>query len=73
VVVTRTDTGRARFNSSEIFGNAAATGISNLYYPASERTVGENGERLGVQLMSDAAFNVLLEFWPDMRRAFFRK
>jgi hypothetical protein len=73
VVVTRTDTGRARFNSSEIVGNAAATAISNLYYPASERTVGESSERLCVQLMSDSAFNVLLEFWPDMRHALFRK
>jgi hypothetical protein len=73
VVVTRTDSGRATFNAAEIFGNAAATGISNLYYPASERTAGESSERLGVQLMSDGAFNVLLEFWPDMRRAFFRK
>jgi hypothetical protein len=73
VVVTRTDAGKAEFNYSEIVGNAAAAGVSNLYYPASERTPGETSERLAVQLVSDSAFNVLLEFWPDMRRAFFRK
>jgi hypothetical protein len=73
VVVTRTDAGRATFNYSEIFGNAAAAGISSFYYPASERTVGESSERLTVQLVSDSAFNVLLEFWPDMRHALFRR
>jgi hypothetical protein len=73
VVVTRTDTGKDTFNYSEIVGNAAAAGVSNLYYPAPERTAGETSERLAIQLLSDGAFNVLLEFWPDMRHAFLRK
>ena len=71
--VTRTDAGRNRFNYSEIVGNAAAAGISNFYYPASERTAGETAEKFAVQVVSDSAFNVLLEFWPDMRRAIFKK
>ena len=73
VVVTQSDAGRATFNYSEIAGNAAAAGFSNLYYPASERTAGETSERLAVQLMSDGVFNVLLEFWPDMRHALLRR
>jgi hypothetical protein len=73
VGVTRTDSGKAEFNYSEIAGNAAATGIGNLYYPTSERSARETGERFGVQVMSDGAFNVLLEFWPDVRRAMFRR
>ena len=73
VVVTRTDAGRAQFNYSEIVGNAAAAGIATLYYPATERTAGESGERYGVQIGSDAAFSVLLEFWPDMKRALLRR
>jgi len=68
VLVTRTDRGKNEFNYSEFVGNAAAAGISNLYYPASERTVGETGEKFAVQIVSDAAFNILLEFWPDMHR-----
>jgi hypothetical protein len=36
--VTRTDAGETRFNYSESIGNAAAAAISNVYYPASERT-----------------------------------
>ena len=72
-VITRTDTGRKTFNYSEIGGNAVAAAISNAYYPASERTAGEAGEKLTIQLVSDSAFNILLEFWPDMRHAIFRK
>ncbi len=72
-LITRTDTGKRTFNYSEVAGNAAAAAISNVYYPASERTAGETGEKLTIQLVSDSAFNVLLEFWPDMRHAIFKK
>jgi hypothetical protein len=68
VLITRTDRGKNEFNYSEFVGNAAAAGVSNLYYPASERTVGETGEKFAIQIASDAAFNILLEFWPDMHR-----
>ncbi len=71
-VVTRTDRGKSQFNYSEFVGNAAAAGIANLYYPASERSVGETGEKFAIQIASDSAFNVLLEFWPDMRRVFLK-
>ena len=72
-IISRTDTGRKTFNYSEFAGNAAAAAISNAYYPASERTAGEACEKLTIQLVSDTGFNVLLEFWPDMRHAIFRK
>jgi hypothetical protein len=36
--ITRTDSGGRTFNFSEIVGNGAGAGISNLYYPAQERT-----------------------------------
>lgn len=68
VLITRSDRGKNEFNYSEIAGNAAGAGVSNLYYPASERTVGETGEKFAIQIVSDAAFNILLEFWPDMHR-----
>jgi hypothetical protein len=67
VLVTRTDKGGERFNNSEIFGNLIGAGISNLYYPAVNRTVGETFEKFTIGVVSDAGFNVLKEFWPDMR------
>ena len=72
-VITRTDRGRAAFNYSEWVGNGIAAGLSTIYYPAAERTAGEVGEKLAIQIASDSAFNVLLEFWPDMKRAVFRR
>jgi hypothetical protein len=67
VLVTKTDSGEERFNNSEIFGNLIAAGISNLYYPPGSRTVGTTFEKFGVGVISDASFNVLKEFWPDMK------
>jgi hypothetical protein len=73
VVITRTDRGTNRFNYSEIVGNGVAAGISNLYYPATERSVGETAEKFAVQMVSDSAFNILLEFWPELKHTIFRK
>jgi hypothetical protein len=66
-VITRKDSGRSAFNISEIAGNLGAAALSNLYYPPSERSAGETFERFAVNIVSDAGFNVLKEFWPDMR------
>jgi hypothetical protein len=67
-LITRKDSGREGFNISEIAGNFGAAALSNLYYPPSERSAGEIMERFAVNIVSDAGFNVLKEFYPDMRR-----
>ena len=67
VAVTRTDAGSTRANYSEFLGAASAAGIANLYYPADNRTVGYTMQNFGVQLASGALFNMLKEFWPDVR------
>lgn len=72
-VVTRKDNGRRSFNYSEFVGNGIAAGISTIYYPATQRGGGEVAEKVAIQIASDTAFNVLLEFWPDMRRMVFRR
>jgi len=68
VLITRTDSGGERFDTSEIAGNAAAAALANLYYPPLSRTVGVTMEKFAINVVSDAGFNVLREFWPDMRR-----
>jgi hypothetical protein len=73
VLVTRSDAGRRRFNSSEVAGTMIAAGIANLYYPSDNRSVGETMEKFTVNVVSDAGFNVLREFWPDMRRKVLHK
>ena len=66
--VTRTDAGATRFNYSESIGNAAAAAISNVYYPASERTASRNATTFGFLILYDGLSNELKEFWPDVHR-----
>ncbi len=66
--VTRTDSGATRFNYSESIGNAAAAAISNVYYPASERTASRNATTFGFLILYDGLSNELKEFWPDVHR-----
>ena len=72
VVVTKADSGRARFNFSEFLGNAGVVAISNLYYPES-RTAASNLQKLSIQIGTDALSNVLKEVWPDLKQRLFRK
>jgi hypothetical protein len=71
--ITRGDDGRDHFNTSELAGNAAAAGISNLYYPATDRSFGNTANKWGQQIALDAFFNVAKEFWPDVRKRLFGK
>ena len=68
VLITKTDAGTSRFNNSEIEGNLIAASLGNLYYPSANRTVGDTFEKFAISVVSDSGFNVLREFWPDMRR-----
>ena len=70
IVVTRTDSGRTRFNFVEVAGNGISAGIANAYYP-SERGFNDNFQRLYVALATDAVSQILREFWPDVKRKFF--
>jgi hypothetical protein len=71
-VVTQGDDGRSHFNTSEIAGNAVAAGISNSYYPGSDRSLVNTANKWGQQLALDTFFNVAKEFWPDVRRRVFK-
>jgi hypothetical protein len=72
VMVTHTDSGGTRFNTSEWAGNALAVAISNTYYPDT-RTFSDNGLKLLQQVGTDAVSQVLKEFWPDIKRKMFHK
>jgi hypothetical protein len=72
-LITKGDSGARQFNYSEVGGNLAAAGLSSLYYPSSNRTMSATMDKFAVNVVSDAGFNVLKEFYPDMRRKFFHK
>jgi len=71
--VTRTDAGGRTFNFSEIAGAGLSSAISNVYYPQEDRTLSKNLNRWGVLVAEDTVFNLLKEFWPDMRQKILKK
>jgi len=66
IFVDRTDSGAQEFNVPEFAGNATAIAISNVYYPASDRTWSSSLSDWGTQMGIDALGNELKEFWPDI-------
>jgi hypothetical protein len=73
VAVTRGDSGKTQFNVSEIAGTGIAGMISNTYHPPSNRTLEQTSQTWATQIGVDAIGFELKEFWPDIRRKFFKK
>jgi hypothetical protein len=71
LLVTRTDSGGRTINISEIVGNGAGAGISDLYYPSIERTWTKTGQKWVTQIALDGVFNIAKEFWPDVNHLIF--
>jgi hypothetical protein len=67
IVVTRSDSGKAQFNFSEIFGSASSAALADLYHPA-PRTLDSSLTVWATQLAWDAVGFEMKEFWPDVRR-----
>jgi hypothetical protein len=60
-------------NYANVLGNLMGAAVSNLYYPESDRTVGETFER-GFTVTAQAIIgSEVIEFWPDMVRHHKRK
>lgn len=72
ILVTRTDSGGTSFNYAELVGNGISAGISLSYYPDS-RSVPSYLATWGTALGTDAASQVLKEFWPDVKRWWYNK
>lgn len=72
-LLIRSDAGKTQFNAPEFLGNAMQFALSVAYYPPESRTAAEVGTKYAAQIASDAFFNVLKEFWPDIRRRLSRR
>ena len=84
IFVTRSDSGHAQFNFSEVFGAATAAAISTYsYHPKStyistptnphlfvpsDRTLSNTIDVWGTQLTLDTVTIMVKEFWPDIHR-----
>ena len=70
-VITRSDSGEEVFNISEVVGAGASAGLSNLYYPAAERSFSNTSKQWGIDVAIDGAAMFAKEFWPDINRHVF--
>lgn len=70
ILIARGDTGNDRINGSEFLGNFVSGALSITYYPQSERNIGGVFTRMSVQIGYDSLFNVMKEFYPDLKRRF---
>jgi hypothetical protein len=67
-VICKGDNGKWQPNYSNLLGNLSAGGISNLYYPKTERGFGLTMEQ-GFTVTAEGSFGALLiEFYPDIRK-----
>jgi hypothetical protein len=71
--VTKTDSGGTSFNWSEVAGNGLEAALSNAYYPPQERGLSQTARNWGTQMESAVLNHVFQEFWPDIRKAIFRR
>ena len=73
IFITRTDSDGRAFNFSEIVGAGAASGISDLYYPSSERTWTKTGQRWFLNVGIDGGTFLFQEFWPNINNLLFHQ
>lgn len=70
ILIARSDSGNTRVNASEFLGNIASGALSMTYYPQNERSVSGVFTRMSVEIGYDSLFNVMKEFYPDIKRHF---
>jgi len=67
VITHKTTTGERTVSTSEIAGVVGSGLISRLWQPASLHTVASGFGSAGISLGADAGYNVVREFWPEIR------
>jgi hypothetical protein len=73
VFVTRTDSGHSAPNVSFWMASATSAVISNTYYPAGDRSAIDAAERAAIGFGTQAGFNLVKEFWPEIKHKLFKK
>jgi len=71
--VCHTDAGGRSFNWSNVLGAFTTGGLSNVYYPSTDRGFGLTMSRSGIALAYGSLGGLMQEFWPDIQRKVFHK
>jgi hypothetical protein len=73
VICKHDNTGKWEPSYSNVLGNLAAGGISNLYYPSNNSGVGQTISN-GMMVTAEGGIgSVFQEFWPDISRKLFHR
>jgi hypothetical protein len=67
-VVAHSDNGGYMFNFSEVLGTATGAALSYAYHPGTRVGVRPAAEGAAFSIASDAGFDLLREFWPEVAR-----
>jgi hypothetical protein len=71
--VTRTDGGGRSFAFNNVLGAFTSGGLSNVYYPSTDRGLGLTMSRSVISLAYGSAGGLIDEFWTDIDRKLFHK
>ncbi len=72
-VISHTDAGGSTVDFSDIIGRGMNAALTQTYYP--QRSIGTRVvlESWGISMSQLAGYNVVQEFWPDVKRKLFKK
>jgi hypothetical protein len=68
VAISRSDSGKPIFNYAEFLGTTAAAVFEDSYHFERDQSPGATAQRIFVSIGSDAAWNLLTEFLPDVAK-----
>jgi hypothetical protein len=68
VMITRSDSGKKMFNFDEFLGTASSSLVESTFHPEWKKGLGAAAGRIFISIGSDAAWNLLTEFLPDVAR-----
>ena len=68
VVITRSDSGKPMFNFAEFLGTASSSVVEGGLHPEWQKGAGASAQRIFVSIGSDASWNLMTEFLPDVAR-----
>jgi len=66
--ICHTDSGKRSFAWENVLGAFSSGGLSNLYYPDSDRGAGLTMSRAGIAIVYNSIAGVVNEFYPDLHR-----
>ena len=69
-MIVRNDDNRRVFSVGRLSGTLGGSFISRTWHPERQQTVANALRNAGVSLSAEASWNVLREFWPEIKRMF---